>query len=32
MDLVAGAENIIVTMTYASKHGESKLLASAPCR
>jgi len=27
MDLVAGAENIIVTMTHASKHGESKLLA-----
>ncbi len=26
MDLVAGAENIIVTMTHASKHGESKLL------
>jgi 3-oxoacid CoA-transferase subunit B len=27
MDLVAGAENIIVTMTHASKDGESKLLA-----
>ena len=27
MDLVAGAENIIVTMTHASKHGESKLLS-----
>lgn len=26
MDLVAGAENIIVMMTHASKHGESKLL------
>ena len=26
MDLVAGAENIIVLMTHASKHGESKLL------
>ncbi|EPJ49305.1 MAG: 3-oxoacid CoA-transferase subunit B [Osedax symbiont Rs1] len=26
MDLVAGAENIIVTMTHASKHGDSKLL------
>jgi 3-oxoacid CoA-transferase subunit B len=26
MDLVAGAENIIVTMTHASKHGKSKLL------
>ena len=26
MDLVAGAENIICTMTHASKHGESKLL------
>ncbi len=26
MDLVAGAENIIVVMTHASKHGESKLL------
>ncbi|HBK37220.1 MAG TPA: succinyl-CoA--3-ketoacid-CoA transferase, partial [Halomonas sp.] len=24
--LVAGAENIICTMTHASKHGESKLL------
>ncbi|UTA46669.1 CoA transferase subunit B [Simiduia sp. 21SJ11W-1] len=28
MDLVAGADNIIVTMTHASKHGESKLLKS----
>jgi len=27
MDLVAGAENIIVTMTHASKHGVSKLLS-----
>ena len=27
MDLVAGADNIIVTMTHASKHGASKLLA-----
>jgi len=26
MDLVAGADNIIVTMTHASKKGESKLL------
>ncbi|MDI3325987.1 3-oxoacid CoA-transferase subunit B [Pontibacterium granulatum] len=26
MDLVAGADNIIVLMTHASKHGESKLL------
>lgn len=26
MDLVAGAENIIVVMTHASKHGESKIL------
>ena len=26
MDLVAGADNIIVTMTHARKHGESKLL------
>jgi len=26
MDLVAGADNIIVTMTHASKYGESKLL------
>ena len=26
MDLVAGAENIIVLMTHASKHGDSKLL------
>jgi len=28
MDLVAGAENIIVTMTHASKHGQSKLLSN----
>ena len=28
MDLVSGAENIIVTMTHASKHGVSKLLSS----
>ena len=28
MDLVAGADNIIVTMTHASKHGVSKLLKS----
>lgn len=28
MDLVAGADNIIVTMTHASKSGESKLLDS----
>ncbi len=28
MDLVAGADNIIVTMTHASKHGESKLLST----
>lgn len=28
MDLVAGAENIIVTMTHASKDGESKLLSN----
>ncbi|PAJ73963.1 succinyl-CoA--3-ketoacid-CoA transferase [Pseudoalteromonas sp. NBT06-2] len=28
MDLVAGAQNIIVTMTHANKHGESKLLES----
>ena len=28
MDLVAGAANIIVTMTHASKHGESKLLSN----
>ncbi|PKH01938.1 succinyl-CoA--3-ketoacid-CoA transferase [Psychromonas sp. MB-3u-54] len=28
MDLVAGAENIIVTMTHASKYGESKLLTN----
>ena len=27
MDLVAGAENIIVTMTHASKTGQSKLLS-----
>lgn len=27
MDLVAGADNIIVTMTHANKKGESKLLA-----
>ena len=27
MDLVAGAQNIIVVMTHASKDGESKLLA-----
>jgi 3-oxoacid CoA-transferase subunit B len=27
MDLVAGAQNIIVTMTHADKHGNSKLLA-----
>lgn len=27
MDLVAGAKNIIVTMTHANKHGESKLLS-----
>jgi len=27
MDLVAGADNIIVTMTHASRHGESKLLS-----
>lgn len=26
MDLVAGAQNIVVTMTHANKHGESKLL------
>ena len=26
MDLVAGAQNIIVTMMHANKHGESKLL------
>ncbi|PCJ41016.1 MAG: succinyl-CoA--3-ketoacid-CoA transferase [Moraxellaceae bacterium] len=26
MDLVAGAQNIVVTMTHASKNGESKLL------
>lgn len=28
MDLVAGADNIIVTMTHASKSGESKLLSN----
>lgn len=28
MDLVAGAKDIIVTMTHANKHGESKLLNS----
>lgn len=28
MDLVAGADNIIVTMTHASKHGQSKLLTA----
>lgn len=28
MDLVAGANNIIVTMTHASKHGVSKLLSN----
>ncbi len=27
MDLVAGAQNIIVTMTHANKHGQSKLLS-----
>jgi 3-oxoacid CoA-transferase subunit B len=27
MDLVAGAQNIIVTMTHADKHGNSKLLS-----
>ncbi len=27
MDLVAGAKNIVVTMTHANKHGESKLLS-----
>lgn len=27
MDLVAGADNIIVTMTHASKSGQSKLLS-----
>jgi 3-oxoacid CoA-transferase subunit B len=26
MDIVAGADNIIVVMTHASKHGDSKLL------
>ena len=28
MDLVAGARNIIVTMTHADKHGNSKLLSA----
>lgn len=28
MDLVAGADNIIVTMTHASKQGQSKLLSN----
>ncbi len=28
MDLVAGAQNIVVTMTHADKHGKSKLLAN----
>lgn len=28
MDLVAGAQNIIVTMTHANKHGQSKLLSN----
>ncbi len=28
MDLVAGADNIVVTMTHADKHGNSKLLQS----
>ncbi len=28
MDLVAGTDNIVVTMTHASKSGQSKLLAS----
>jgi 3-oxoacid CoA-transferase subunit B len=28
MDLVAGAQNIIVTMTHANKHGQSKILKS----
>lgn len=28
MDLVAGAKNIVVTMTHTNKHGESKLLES----
>lgn len=27
MDLVAGADNIVVTMTHADKHGKSKLLS-----
>jgi 3-oxoacid CoA-transferase subunit B len=26
MDLVAGADNIVVTMTHANKHGQSKIL------
>lgn len=26
MDLVAGAQNIVVTMTHANKHGQSKIL------
>ncbi|MCH8536827.1 MAG: CoA transferase subunit B [Alkalimonas sp.] len=28
MDLVAGAQNIVVTMTHADKHGNSKLLSN----
>ena len=28
MDLVAGADNIVVTMTHADKHGNSKLLSN----
>ena len=28
MDLVAGAKNIIVTMTHANKKGQSKLLSA----
>ncbi|CAM5219513.1 succinyl-CoA--3-ketoacid-CoA transferase [Alishewanella longhuensis] len=28
MDLVAGAQNIVVTMTHADKYGNSKLLES----
>lgn len=32
MDLVAGAQNIIVVMTHASKNGESNCCRSAPCR
>ena len=31
MDLVAGAQNIIVTMTHADKYGSSKLLDSCTC-